>query len=100
MDGQTTVCLLLEEKKVVARGLSICSRWDDWDGALGRKHALARAHKARGMKQDCDEIKLMSNRTLPVDIVKLSLTRDRFGDFKGYFQPQLTPTEYMIVNRR
>ena len=100
VDGATTVCLLQENGETVARGLGICSRADDWDGAEGRKYARNRALEARGRESDCGEILLNTPRSVWFDMVHLSLARDRFGDYKGYYYPQLTPTERLILGMK
>ena len=99
MDGATTVCLLRKDNEIVARGISICSRLDAWDGAEGRKHARDRANEAEGRKRDCAEIKLdiLNRGDRVVDAVRLSLACDRFGDYKGYYMPELTPTERLVL---
>ncbi len=50
VDGATTVCLLLDDTGlVIARGISICSRIEEFfDPAQGRKQARERALKAAG----------------------------------------------------
>jgi hypothetical protein len=97
-DGNTTVCLLVENKQVLARGLSICSRDDVFFGSDGRDLSRKRALEALGRQKDCCEIRLDAYRAHPCDIVSLSLARDRFGEYKGYYQPVLTPTEIIIIN--
>ena len=100
MDGATTVCLLRKDGVIVARGLAICSRLDDWDGAEGRRHSRDRANEAYGRKHDCAEINLDAVRRgeYPVDVIHLSLARDRFGCYKGYYYPTLTPTETLVLS--
>lgn len=93
MDGQTTVCLLQENGVVIARGISVCSRWDCFDGAEGRRLARNRALEARGRQEDCALI----NPDVIHRNVYLSLARDRFGDYKGYYYPNLTNTECLVL---
>ena len=101
-DGRTTVCLIKEDGTVVARGISICSKIDLLSGK-GRELARNRALEARGRKADCGLIKLDEPRKGWFDIVDLSLAKDRFGDYKAYYMPVLTPTEVLFLslkNRR
>jgi len=100
VDGETTVCLLLEGKEVVARGIAICSRADFFNPAEGRRRARNRALEARGRQRDCEEIKLGLVRSAWVDELSMSLARDRFGNYKGYYKPVLTPTEEWLVRSR
>lgn len=97
VDGQTTVCLLRENDYIVARGISVCSRLDCFDNAEGRRFARNRALEARGRQRDCGEILLDTPRTTWFDRVHLSLARDRFGSYKGYYEPELTPTERLVL---
>jgi len=99
-DGQTTVCLLKVDNEIVSRGISICSRRDDWDGAEGRKYALGRAREAYGRQTNCGRIILEKETDGWCDVISLSLAKDRFGDFKGYYFPYLTSTEEIIVNNK
>jgi len=99
VDGATTVCLLQQDGEVVARGIAICSRCDWENIKVGKDSAHKRALEARGRKADCCEIKLEEiDRLGWFDILHVSLARDRFGDFKGYYNPKLTPTEEIITN--
>lgn len=98
IDGSTTVCLLRENGEIVARGISICSRLDYFIKAVGRQNARNRALEARGRKRDCSEILLDKPRREWFDVIHLSLAKDRFGDYKGYYYPQLTPTEKLITD--
>jgi hypothetical protein len=100
VDGATTVCLLRKDGEIVARGLSIQSRLDEWDGAEGRKYARDRANEALGRQRDCAEINLdaYERSGYLVDTVRLSLARDRFGEYKGYYMPTLTPTEILVLS--
>ncbi len=98
MDGATTVCLLPKDNMIVARGIAVHSRFDMFDGAEGRRYAFARAQEASGRQRDCCKIKLDTVRR--IDLVHLSLARDRFGEFKGYFHPRLTKTENIIIDQR
>ena len=97
VDGQTTVCLLQEDGDIVARGISVCSRLDEFDKAEGRNRARNRALEARGRQRDCGEILLDVPRSTWFDAVHLSLARDRFGEYKGYYYPTLTPTERLVL---
>lgn len=97
MDGQTTICLLLNDDTVVARGISVCSRADYFNKDEGRRFAHNRALEARGRQRDCGEIRLDLPRSTWFDRVHLSLARDRFGGHKGYYRPKLTPTENLII---
>lgn len=98
IDGHTTVCLLREDGEIVARGISVCSRLDYFDLAEGRRFAHSRALEARGRQKDCGEILLDTPRTIWFDRVHLSLARDRFGNYKGYYMPELTSTETLVLN--
>ena len=100
VDGQTTVCLLQEDSEIVARGISVCSKLDYFDLWEGKRYARNRALEARGRQRDCGEIRLDSPRSTWFDVIHLSLARDRFGDYKGYYQPLLTPTERLIIGLR
>jgi hypothetical protein len=97
VDGATTVCLLVKEGEVVARGLAIASRADEFDPAEGRKYALARAHEAIGREGDCAPINIDAPRAAWTDRIHMQLAIDRFGYYKGYYRPLLTPTEYLIL---
>ncbi len=97
-DGQTTVCLILgSDQTVLARGIAICSRMDDFDGREGRATAQARAMEAVGRQADCGEIKVIAPRANPYDLIPVSLAKDRFGEYKGYYLPNLTPTEALLL---
>lgn len=96
-NGKTTVCLLRENDNIVARGISVCSRLDIFNRGEGKRHARNRAFEARGRQRDCAEIKLGTPRSMWFDVVHLSLARDCFGDYKGYYMPKLTPTEETIL---
>lgn len=98
-DGQTTVCLLIGQDKetVLSRGIAICSRDDYYSPKDGRDMAYQRAREALGRKADCGEIKLDAVRSHPCDQITLSLARDRFGDYKGYYMPTPTDTEKMLI---
>jgi len=98
VDGRTTVCLLQEDGDIVARGISVCSRLDSLSKAEGRRCARNRALEAKGRQQDCAEIRLDHPRSIWFDKAHLSLARDRFGDYKGYYMPELTPTEKLIFD--
>ncbi len=100
VDGATTVCLLRRDGDIVARGISIHSRLDEWDGAEGRKYARDRANEALGRKRDCAEFNMdaVERSGQYVDVVRLSLARDRFGNYKGYYMPRLTPTEILVLS--
>uniref|UniRef100_A0A6M3LR63 Uncharacterized protein n=1 Tax=viral metagenome TaxID=1070528 RepID=A0A6M3LR63_9ZZZZ len=100
VDGATTVCLLRRDGDIVARGISIHSRLDEWDGAEGRKYARDRANEALGRKRDCAPIDLDAKRAdgVFVDKIRMQLAIDRFGYFKGYYHPNLTPTEYLVLS--
>jgi len=98
VDGATTVCLLREGNEIVARGISICSRADEFEVHEGRAYARNRALEARGRESDCGKILLDTPRSTWFDIIHLSLARDRFGDYKGYYYPQLTSTEKLVLN--
>lgn len=100
VDGATTVCLLQENDEIVARGISVCSRLDEFDKAEGRRYARNRALEARGRRCNCGEILLNKPRSTWFDVVHLSLARDRFGNYKGYYYPQLTSTERLILGLR
>lgn len=45
-EGTTTVCLLIEDGKVVTRGVSVCSPLDQFVKKIGRAKALGRAIQA------------------------------------------------------
>jgi len=51
----------------------------------------------RNRQRDCGEILLDTPRTTWFDRVHLSLARDRFGSYKGYYMPELTPTERLVL---
>jgi len=100
VDGATTVCLIVDEGEVVARGLAIASRAEeDFDPALGRKYALDRANEAWGRQNDCAPIDIDAKRAegVYVDKLRMQLAIDRFGYYKGYYRPQLTPSEFLVL---
>jgi len=97
VDGQTTVCLLRENDTFIARGISVCSKSDHFDGAEGRRFAHNRALETKGRQRDCGEIKLDEPRIAWFDVISLSLAKDRFGGYKGYYLPELTPTEKIVI---
>ncbi len=96
-DGATMVCLLVREGSVVARGLSVCSRADEFSPKMGRMQALARAREAAGRERDCSPIKINAARSTFTDRIHMQLAADRFGVFKGYFHPRLSPAERLIL---
>jgi hypothetical protein len=96
-DGNTTVCLLMEDGVPVARGISVASNIDDFDPSFGRKQSLDRARKAYGTKSDVERIDLFAVRYTPYDWFSLSLAKDHFGEFKGYYNPNLTSTEKLLI---
>jgi len=101
LDGACTVCLLIEDGMVMARGIAICSRNDLFDYVEGKERSRKRALEANGRQRDCGEIKLQeSDRWEWFDIMHLSLARDRFGDYKGYYMPELTSTEKLMLEYR
>jgi hypothetical protein len=100
MDGNTTVCLLMKEGVPIARGLSIYSRVDAFNPSEGRRRALARAREAEGRKMDCRPILVAAPRMAAYDWFDLSLAKDRFGGFKGFYMPQLTDTEKLLLENR
>lgn len=100
VDGATTVCLMIKDGEVVARGLSIASRAEvEFDPALGRKYATDRANEALGREADCSPIDIDAKRAdgVYVDKIRMQLAIDRFGYYKGYYRPTLTPTEYLVL---
>jgi hypothetical protein len=97
VDGQTLVCLLVADGRVMARGLSICSRRDIFTFEQGKKQARDAAMEAFGRQCDVRPIKLGATRSCPVDELSLSLARDRFGEYKGYYMPILSFTEHAVV---
>ena len=100
-DGATTVCLLQEQGEVVSRGLAVHSRHDYYDYDEGKERAHKRALEARGRQRNCEEIKLQEvDRWGWFDAIHLSLARDRFGDYKGYYKPELTSTENILLEYR
>lgn len=99
-DGATMVCLLVDDSKVVARGFSVCSKLDFFDKTLGKKYAHNRALEARGRQKDCGKIRLDLPRKTWFDRVRLSLAKDRFGDYKGQYEPILTNTEKLMFQPR
>ena len=101
MDGNTTVCLLMEEGVPLARGLSTFSRMDEvFIPSDGRKQALDRAKEAAGRKVDCHPILVDAPRANPFDWFDISLARDRFGSYKAYYRPVLTTTEELLLKNR
>lgn len=99
-DGATMVCLLVREGFVEARGLSICSRADEFNPKMGRTQALARAMEAVGRECDCQPIKISTPRSTFTDRIHLQLAIDRFGEFKGYFHPKISPAERLILGHK
>jgi len=97
VDGATTVCLLMVDNKVVARGISVASALDAFIPLLGRKNALDVAREAAGRKKNCKKIDLFATRYTPFDWFNLSLAKDRFGDYKGVYEPELTDTEKLFI---
>jgi hypothetical protein len=98
MDGNTTVCLLMKDGVAVARGIGIFSRLDtNFVPAIGRKYALDRAHEAEGRKENCRPILIDAERNADYDWFDSSLARDRFGVYKGYYMPDLTGTETLLL---
>lgn len=98
-DGNTTVCLLMDNGIAVARGISICSRADEFCGEYGREQARKRALEAYGRESNCEEIKLDAPRMNWCDYITLSLANDRYGGFKGTYMPTLSPTEELITRK-
>jgi hypothetical protein len=97
MAGNTTVCLLMRDGVPMARGLSIYSRMDGFDPAEGRRRAMNRAREAEGRQSDCGQILIRAPRGNDFDWFDLSLAKDAFGDFKGYYMPLLTETEKLLL---
>jgi hypothetical protein len=52
----TTVCLLIKEKEVMARGVAVCSPLDNFEKRIGRAKALGRAIQAIVRKETSGEI--------------------------------------------
>jgi hypothetical protein len=99
-DGATTVCLIKVDGDVVARGLSICSRADSYDPLEGEDKARSRALEALNRQADCGEIRLDLPRASWMDVLNVSLARERYGNYKGYYKPALTQTENMLFGKR
>jgi len=99
-DGGTTVCLLMQNGSVIARGISVYSRMDTFCFKTGRQIALARAREAAGRQCNCSKILLDAPRSMSFDWLNLSLAKDRFGDFKGYYCPEMTDTEKLLIEAR
>ena len=102
-DGNTMVCLLLDEKtkEVLSRGISIRSRVETInDVEKWEKQAQSRAMEAIGRRNDCSPIKLDAPRASKFDVISLSLAADRFGAFKGYYKPTITNTERILLNKK
>ncbi len=99
-DGATMVCLLVRQGMVVGRGLSICSRADEFSPKMGRAQALGRAQEAVGRRRDCSPIRMDVARPVFMDRIHLQLAIDRFGEFKGYFHPKVSPAERLILGHK
>ncbi len=98
LDGQTMVCLLVDKNEVLARGISVCSRQDIFTYKTGKRQALSAASEAYGRKCNVRPIKVDAPR-LFCDTLSISLARDRFGEYKGTYLPELTETERNVVLR-
>jgi len=112
-DGNNVICLLIEDKQVVARGIAICSAYDVFSFEQGKEDSKKRALEARGRKSNCQPILLPYEsdirefgvapvviRSHETDLFTLSLVVDRFGGYKGYYNPTLTTTEKLFLSRQ
>jgi hypothetical protein len=95
--GNTTVCLIMQEGVPIARGLAIHSSMDLFDPAEGRRKAIARAKEALNRKENCAPIMLTAPRGNAYDWFDSSVAKDAFGEWKGYYMPDLTGTEKMLL---
>ncbi len=95
--GNITVCLLVEDGTVIARGVAIRSRVDLFDPKLGRKYSLDRAREAAGRKTNCNLIDISAYRGNPFDWFDLSIAKDMFGGFRSFYNPTLTDTERLFL---
>ena len=98
--GNIIVCLLLEEGKVVSRGVSVCSRMDVCDEEKGRKKSMRRAKEAFGRKCDVYPIKLFESRGYKFDWFDLAIVKEWFGGNLGCYGPELTQTEKVLILRK
>ncbi len=60
----TTVCLLLKDRSVIARGVAICSPLDQFVKRIGRTKALGMAAAAIHRKENSRQIRSCGNRIL------------------------------------
>jgi hypothetical protein len=83
-------CLLLDEaqKKVVARGVSVCSKHDQFVKKVGRAKAKGRAYQAlaRGYSLNAIQGKMKEEYELPCD-------------YFACYQPELTDYEKELVEK-
>ncbi|MDP2684759.1 MAG: hypothetical protein Q8P20_07035 [bacterium] len=101
-DGRNVVCLLVENGKAVAKGVSICSKFDRYDYMEGADKAKKRALEAKGRKQNCQEINIIGRNAKGrkiegVDIFQLSLAMSNHGTWKGFYFPETTPVENLLL---
>ena len=95
--GGTTVCLLAEEGEVLARGISVCSKTDQFCRKTGKVKALGRARQAIYHQANASPIRDMLSFG---DLTPLATVRDFFDwKYKAFWKPQLTKYEQELVSK-
>ncbi len=102
----STVCLLLKEGEVVARGISICSMREQHNKQDGRSRAFGRARRALVKKENGEPINDKTDRFKPLKSVTvaellypLTRTKSEYGVYKSSFMPELTTKEKLILGK-
>jgi hypothetical protein len=101
----STVCLLLKNKEVVARGISICSTREQHIKKDGRSRAFGRARRALVKEENGEPINDSPNRFMPLKhitveelLYPLTRTKSEYGVYKSVFMPELTAKEKLILS--
>lgn len=106
MDRRCTVCLLVVDSKVLARGVAICSPLDDLDRAIGRNCSLGRATLALAREESSLEVVPRKIRTAVRNGGYWGVTshgshlRKVIWDKKSYYMPIVLPVERELIEKK
>ena len=96
-DGQITVCLLIRNNQVCARGLTMCSPLDQFYWKVGRVKAYGMARRALFQQRNSGYIKA---RRFPEAVYPDIWQAWRRFEWKSFYMPAVRPEEARLLGHR